>query len=106
MIIRDGTANIVRMTTLSDGKVVWLETGSEQAGLAHIVAGKEGSFAPWGISTNDIPDVVMQALERNLQVGTSNGAPVFLVGEMPVAVVVSPNGSIVTAYPVTDFTRF
>ncbi|MCO6181125.1 hemagglutinin repeat-containing protein [Ciceribacter sp. RN22] len=98
--------NVVDIQKLPDGRTVWLESGTADSGLQHIVARHGDEFRKWGVPEADIPDFVGQALRDNNVVGTSSGAPVYLVGDVPTAVVVSDNGYIVTAYPVTKFERY
>lgn len=97
---------VVTILRTSDGQVVWLETGNSRAGLQHINERHTDEFAEFGVQEADIPDFIEQALSDGNRIGTYNGAPVYLVGDTPVTVVVGDNGYIVTAYPTTTFDRF
>ena len=98
--------DVVDIRRLPDGRTVWMETGNADAGLQHIVSRHAREFDQWGIPEADIPDFVMQGLTRNNVVGTNNGTPVYLVGNVPTAMLTGNNGFVVTAYPVTNFTRY
>jgi len=67
---------VVDIRKLPDGRTVWLEEGSNAAGLEHIYVRHEVDFATKGISRAEIPTVVMNALERVEIIGTSGSANV------------------------------
>ena len=56
--------SVVDIRRLPDGRTVWLEKGTDAAGLQHIYKRHEADFVNKGISRDDIPNVVMSALER------------------------------------------
>jgi hypothetical protein len=97
--------DIVRITRLSDGRIVFLERGNANAGLQHIVQRHSSQFASRGISEAQIPDVIMDVLRNGRPVGTRRGGTIYEItinGETQhILIVVGGNGFIVTAYPVT-----
>lgn len=99
--------NVVDIRKLPDGRTVWLETANSRAGRQHIADGHAEDFAARGVSLDQIPDLIFDALENGQIVGstvtgrnarsvyetTFNGVP------QRIAVGVSENGFIVTAHP-------
>lgn len=61
--------SVVDIRKLQDGRTVWLENGSDAAGLQHIYKRHEVDFTNKGILRDEIPTVVMNALERGKIVG-------------------------------------
>ncbi len=97
--------NVVDIRRLPDGRTVWLENGTDAAGLQHIYKRHEVDFINKGISRDDIPNVVMNALERGEVVGTNGSANVYRITyngvEQNIAVGVGSNGFVVRANPVS-----
>ncbi len=97
-------ANIVYIGRDQTGKIVWLETGNDTAGLQHIVKNHKSEFEANGILENQIPDVVMRAVTTGRIVGyQSPTRPLYEVTfngkTQHIAVTVSSNGFIVGANP-------
>lgn len=97
---------IMRMTRDVDGKVVWLEEGNSNAGYQHILEEHAGDFANQGISPEQIPDYVMDAVTNGEIIGTQGrppGRPIYSFeynGETrEIAVTIGDNGFIVGANP-------
>ena len=61
--------NIVGITKASSGKIVWLETGSKSAGLKHIIEEHGSQFNGKGISNEEIPNYIMEAVHQGNVVG-------------------------------------
>lgn len=99
--------NVVDIRRLPDGRTVWLEKGTDAAGLQHIYKRHEVDFVNKGISRDDIPNVVMNALERGKVVGTNGSANVYRIMyngvEQNIAVGVGSNGFVVRANPVSSW---
>ncbi|EJL02578.1 adhesin/hemagglutinin, HecA family [Pseudomonas fluorescens Q2-87] len=99
--------NVVDIRRLPDGRTVWLENGTDAAGLQHIYKRHEVDFINKGISRDDIPNVVMNALERGKVVGTNGSANVYRITyngvEQNIAVGVGSNGFVVRANPVSSW---
>ena len=99
--------SVVDIRKLSDGRTVWLETGSDAAGLQHIYKRHEVDFATKGILRDEIPAVVMNALERGNIVGTNGSANVYRIThngvEQNIAIGVGSNGFVVRANPVSTW---
>jgi RHS repeat-associated protein len=94
--------NIVGIAKNAAGKIVFLETGTAQAGLAHIIVRHGSEFVSAGIPESEIGNLVMAAATRGTQIGVqSGGRPIFEVAFMGdlrhVAVTISDNGYIVGA---------
>ncbi|WP_105974366.1 RICIN domain-containing protein [Streptomyces geranii] len=82
--------------------VAWLEKGTVNAGLTHIVFRHAGEFASAGIRVEDIPAVVAKALTQGTKVGTQGaGRPIYEVafnGKVHrIAVSVGDNGFVIGA---------
>lgn len=56
--------NVVDVTRLRNGRDVWLETGSSTSGLQHILERHASNFADKGISADQIPALIFEALDR------------------------------------------
>ncbi|MBF4554934.1 DUF637 domain-containing protein [Pseudomonas sp. p50] len=99
--------SVVDIRRLPDGRTVWLEKGTDAAGLQHIYKRHEADFVKKGISRDDISNVVMSALERGKVVGTNGSANVYRIThngvEQNIAVGVGSNGFVVRANPVTSW---
>ena len=61
--------DIVAITKTADGKLVWLENGTDTVGLNHIITEHADDFLNKGIMQEQIPDYVMNALENGKIVG-------------------------------------
>jgi len=97
--------NVIDIRKLADGRTVWLEIGSDAAGLQHIYKQHEADFIKKGILRGEISTVVMNALERGKIIGTNGAANVYRIIhngiEQNIAVGVSSNGFVVRANPVS-----
>ncbi|MGR2741123.1 hypothetical protein ACUY1T_21985, partial [Billgrantia sp. Q4P2] len=97
--------NVVDIRRLPDGRTVWLETGSDAAGLQHIYNRHEVDFSNKGIPREEIPAVIMNALERGDVVGTNGSASVYRIRhngiEQNIAIGIGSNGFVVRANPVS-----
>ena len=98
--------DIVAITKTADGKLVWLENGTDTAGLNHIITEHADDFLNKGITQEQIPDYVMNALENGKIVGyqgRGTGRHIYEFtynGEIhKVAITVGNNGFIVGANP-------
>ncbi len=60
-IKHDPTA-IVGITKLSDGEIIFLETGNAKAGLQHILDKHGEDFVKRGIASNQLADAIMTAI--------------------------------------------
>ncbi|MBW4603267.1 MAG: hypothetical protein KME29_27830 [Calothrix sp. FI2-JRJ7] len=66
--IKHTPQKIVRITKLSEGKIIFLEEGDDERGLQHILA-KAKQFANIGINEDEILDAVMAAVTTGKIVG-------------------------------------
>lgn len=106
--IKHTPENIVRIAKISDGKIVFLETGTLGSGLQHILRNHALQFADKGISQNQIPDAVIIAITQGRIIGfqgktTPTPRPIYefiFNGETKyLAVQIGDNGYIVSANP-------
>jgi len=91
---------------MPDGKIAFLEKGSSNGGLAHILEEHKQDFWRKGISKDEIPDFLQQALEKNNVVGyqgQGSGRPIYELvykgKRQRVAITVGNNGFVVGANP-------
>lgn len=97
---------VVRIGRNRERKIVWLEQGSDRAGVEHIMNSERVShFTRAGIAEADIVDVVFQAATKGEPIGvTGKDRIVFAVTyrgqEQRIAITVSDNGFIIGANPV------
>lgn len=97
---------VVMITRDPSGKIVWLETGNSSSGLQHIVDRHGHEFNGKGISNQDIPDYVLEAVYQGHAVGTQGKRKPRTVYEFiyngkkqRIAIQVGNNGYIVGANP-------
>jgi len=95
--------DVIMVTKTSCGKLLWLEKGSNSAGLKHIVNGHAADFAAKGVT--DIPSFLQQALQGtpiNSGVGAKGPYMDFFVNGSTYRVVHGTNGFIVSFYPINN----
>ena len=98
---------VVLITRDPSGKIIWLEKGNKSSGLQHIIEQHGRDFNGKGISNDDIPNYVMEAVYQANPVGTQGkkNPPrtiyefTFNGEKQRVAIQVSENGYIVGANP-------
>ena len=98
---------VVMITRDPSDKIVWLETGNDASGLQHIIKEHGSQFNGKGISNENIPNYVLEAVYQGNIVGTQGKkSPPRTVYEFTynekkqrIAVQVSNNGYIVGANP-------
>ena len=97
---------VVMITRDPTGKIVWLETGNEKSGLQHIIKEHGHQFNGIGISNEDIPNYVLEAVYQGHVVGTQGKRNPRTIYEFiyngqkrRIAIQVSDNGYIVGANP-------
>jgi hypothetical protein len=100
--------DVIAVVKTSDGKIVWLENGTETAGLKHIIKDHGTDFANKGITQNQIPDYIIKALSDGKVVGYQGrgiGRPIYEFmyngKAQRVAITTGNNGFIVGANPVS-----
>ncbi|WP_405373729.1 pre-toxin TG domain-containing protein [Pseudobutyrivibrio sp.] len=98
--------DVVAVVRNADGKIIWLENGTEKAGLQHIITEHVDDFANVGIPQNEIPDYIMTAVDKGQIVGyqgRGTGRPIYefvYKGEVKqVAITIGSNGFVVGANP-------
>jgi filamentous hemagglutinin len=100
-------SDIVGITKDPKGNIVWLENGTSSAGLNHILAEHEGDFNNQGVTTEELPTFILEAVHQGNVVGTQGKGPrartvyEFTYEGKPrrVAVQIGSNGFIVSANP-------
>ena len=90
----------------SSGKVIFLEKGNAKAGLEHIIKTHRDDFARMGVTKDQIPSVVMEAVTKGKVVGYQGknmGRPIYELvvngQKSRIAVTTGNNGFIVGANP-------
>ncbi len=101
--VKHDPSQVVAIRRLGDGRIVFLETGDARAGLRHIRR-HERDFANIGITPEEIPLVVMEALVRGTPIGVQGRTRqifqvVFRGEPRRIAVEVGSNGFVVSANP-------
>jgi transglutaminase/protease-like cytokinesis protein 3 len=96
--------DLLWITTMPNGALAFLETGSTSAGLVHAIAGHGEEFASAGIRLADVSDLIRQALTVGKVVGyqgEDKGRPIYNLiyngTERNVAITVGDNGYVVGA---------
>ncbi|MGP2438631.1 putative T7SS-secreted protein [Streptomyces sp. JW3] len=94
--------DLVAAQWTKDGQAVFLENGNQRAGLEHIMRHAE-EFETKGVSRENVPELVMQAVTQGEKVGMQGSRPIYEVQfegtTQRVAVTVGNNGFIVGANP-------
>lgn len=98
--------DVVMITRDPNGKIVWLEKGNDKSGLQHIIVEHGNQFNSKGITNEDIPDYILEAVYQGKIVGQQGKRNPRTVYEFTyngekhrIAVQVSTNGYIVGANP-------
>ena len=104
--VKHNPKDIVAIIKTEDKKVIWLEHGTENAGLNHIINEHSKDFQNKGIAQEQIPDYIMAALKNGKIIGyqgKGTGRPIYEFlynGKLHrVAITVSNNGFVVGANP-------
>jgi hypothetical protein len=107
--IKHTPEKIVTIVKQADGKIVFLEQGTSDAGLQHILEEHSLEFADQGIQQNQIPDLIIKALTKGKAVGYQGKKQTRVIYEVNfngkthyIALTVSDNGYIVGANPRTS----
>lgn len=98
---------VLMITRDPSGKIVWMEEGNSSSGLQHIVDRHGHEFNGKGISNDDIPNYVLEAVYQGNVVGTQGKrTPPRTIYEFTyngktqrIAVQIGSNGYIVSANP-------
>lgn len=98
---------VVLITKDPNGKIVWLEEGNSSAGLQHIIERHGKEFNGKGISNDELPDYVLEAVFQGNIIGTQGRrTPPRTVFEFTyngethrIAIQIGNNGFIVGANP-------
>jgi hypothetical protein len=61
----------------ADGKIIFVEKGNRRAGLQHILERDAGDFAGQGLSSDEIPDIVIKAVTEGTVVGYQRRCPIY-----------------------------
>lgn len=99
--------NILGIVKDKDGKIVWLETGTERAGFNHILKKHEKDFEKQGVTTEELSTYIMEAIKQGNIVGQQGkgSAPrtifefIYEGKTRRIAIQISSNGFIVSANP-------
>jgi filamentous hemagglutinin len=101
--IKHTPENIIAIAQDTDGRIIFLETGTARAGLQHVIDRHAADFAARTIEEAQIPDLIIAAVTRGKQVGLQGGRPIYEVefsGKTHhVSVEVGSNGFVVGANP-------
>lgn len=104
--IKFSEKDLISTIRAPDGKVIFLEKGTEKAGLSHILKGHQKDFENIGVKADDIPKVLMEAVSNGKIVGyqgKGKGRPIYetiINGEKKgIAITIGNNGYIVGANP-------
>ncbi|CNJ07590.1 putative adhesin/hemolysin precursor [Yersinia rohdei] len=102
--IKYSPQNIVQVTKNSDGKIIFLETGSPTSGLQHIIKEHGSQFTQIGVPESQIPNVIMKAVADDKIVGyqgAGSGRPIYETTingrKYNIAITVGSNGYVVGA---------
>ena len=102
--IKHTPEEILRISQLPNGKIVFLERGNASSGLQHILENHKDEFAEKGIYEAEVPDAVFLAIIQGTVVGYQKpNRPIYQIifnGKTQlIAVTVGSNGYIVCANP-------
>ncbi len=104
--VKHNPENILRITRLSEGKIVFLEIGNDISGWQHIRKDHANDFANRGIPEDMIIDAIMSAVTSGIIIGTQGTKRKRDVYEIEfngvvqyISISVGENGYIVGANP-------
>ncbi|WP_353887592.1 hemagglutinin repeat-containing protein [uncultured Acinetobacter sp.] len=104
--IKFNEKDLVSTIRAPDGKVVFLESGNEKAGLLHVLKAHQKDFENIGVKAENIPSVLMEAVKGGKIIGyqgKGTGRPIYetvINGEKrAIAISIGNNGFIVGANP-------
>jgi len=101
--IRHTPSDVIFIGRDASGRIVFLETGTQDAGLRHIISRYGSDFEAVGIEESDIGELVFAAVTRGRRVGIQGTRAIFEVEfrgvTRRVAVTIGSNGFIVGANP-------
>ena len=102
--------NVIFVVKQQNGKIAWLEEGTNTAGLKHIKIRHSKQFKDKGIEDNAIPELIREAITHGKIIGyqkTKNKFPrevyevEFMGNIIKLGITISGNGFIVGANPIT-----
>ena len=95
--------DVLMVTKNSDGDLLWLETGNEDAGLTHILRRHEGDFERRGIGTEGLPNLLNEILVTSpdsIKQTKRGYEAVYTYEGMQYKVAYGTNGFVVSFYPI------
>lgn len=97
---------VLLITRDPSGKIIWLEKGNSRSGFEHIIREHGHELNGKGISNEDIPNYILEAVYQGHQIGRQGRRNprtiyefVYKGKQHKIAVQVSTNGYIVSANP-------
>lgn len=102
--------DVIFVVKQQNGKIAWLEEGTNTAGLKHIKIRHSKQFKDKGIEDNAIPELIREAITHGKLIGyqkTKNKFPrevyevEFMGNIIKLGITISGNGFIVGANPIT-----
>lgn len=102
--VKHNPEEIVAIIQLSNGEIIFLETGNSESGLKHILERHQEDFQNRGIDKNEIVNLIFQALQEGKLLGTQGKSrKIYEVDfqEQPqyLSIDIGTNGYIVSANP-------
>jgi hypothetical protein len=104
--VKLNSAAVIATGRNANGEVMFLEKGDQRSGLQHIIDEHGEDFKNIGVSADQIPNVIMEALTKGVIVGyqgTGKGRPVYQIEidgrKQNIAITVGNNGYIFGANP-------
>lgn len=101
--IKHTPENIIAIEQVSDGRIVFLETGDNRRGFQHILNEHKQDFLNKGITATQIPSVLMAAITQGKIIGIQRDREIyeyqFNGATQHVAISIGSNGYIVGANP-------
>ena len=98
--------DIIDIRKTVEGKIVFLEKGNSKAGFKHVIERHEADFVKRGVTREEIPNLIMEAVTKGRIVGyqgKGKGRPIYELifngKQQYVAVTTGSNGFIVGANP-------
>lgn len=103
--IKHNPDDIIAITKLVNGEIIFLEKGNQYAGLEHILNRHENDFANRGINKQEISDLIMLAISQGKVLGIQGQKnrkiyEVNYLGKIQyISIDIGNNGYIVSANP-------
>jgi len=102
--IKHNPKEVIDIRKTKNGDIVFLEKGTSKAGLQHIIERHADDFARRGVSQEQIPNIIMEAITEGKIISQKRGSTMYEVlfngKKQGIKVTIGSNGFIVQSNPI------